>query len=223
MPIAEREPAVAARARDDRRARDGARSGGPLCDGEGARRRAAAVRRRQARRVASATRSRQLLRRWVRAIASRSAIAAVALVVLVGRRRLAVHNVMSERDKAREATALAQSRRGVRDAIATTTCSSARHAGDLQTDPSRRAPRGSSRSADDADCVAEDRTSWPCRPAPGSRARADGPSRKTSSSSRWRPTASTSRPAATTRRFAGGTSPSRRPSSSPVTKDRSRR
>jgi serine/threonine protein kinase/WD40 repeat protein len=80
----------------------------------------------------------QLLRRWVWRNRVALGIAAFALIVLVVGGVVAVHNVMNERDKAREATALSQSdMMFARDRFNNLLVNSARR--DLQTDPSTSA------------------------------------------------------------------------------------
>lgn len=80
----------------------------------------------------------QLLRRWVFRNRVALGIAAFALVVLVVGGVVAVRNVMTERDKAREATALSQSdMMFARDRFNNLLVNSARR--DLQTDPSTSA------------------------------------------------------------------------------------
>lgn len=80
----------------------------------------------------------QLLRRWVWRNRVALGIAMFALVVLVVGGVVAVHNVMLERDKAREATALSQSdMMFARDRYNNLLVNSARR--DLQTDPSTSA------------------------------------------------------------------------------------
>lgn len=80
----------------------------------------------------------QLLRRWVWRNRVALGIAVFALVVLVVGGVVAVHNVMTERDKAREATALSQSdMMFARDRFNNLLVNSARR--DLQTDPSTSA------------------------------------------------------------------------------------